>query len=147
MHLKKEKLPQPSKINTMKTKTTLTILGSIFLIQGLGFFIGAEYITKDAFKGFGELSRTALEVGTILHQAMASIIFGLGILTIACRTISGKHAVNFLQGMIALNTTVLAVALYSSATTKAQAPIPVVVLFVVFLVLLFLSMRTENAQA
>lgn len=131
----------------MKTKTTLTILGSILLIQGLGFFIGAEYITKDAFKGFGELSRTALEVGTILHQAMASIIFGLGILTIACRTISGKHAVNFLQGMIALNTTVLAVALYSSATTKAQAPIPVVVLFVVFLVLLFLSMRTERAQA
>ena len=62
-------------------------------------------------------------------------------------TISGKHAVNFLQGMIGLNTTVLAVALYSSATTKAQAPIPVVVLFVVFLVLLFLSMRTERAQA
>ena len=54
-----------------------------------------------------------------------------------------KACREFLQGMIALNTTVLAVALYSSATTKAQAPIPVVVLFVVFLVLLFLSMRTE----
>ena len=147
MHHKKGKSPQPTKINTMKTKTTLTILGSIFLIQGLGFFIGAEYITKDAFKGFGKLSETSVEVGTILHQAMASIIFGLGMLTIACRAISGKHAINFLQGMVALNTTVLAVALYSSATTKAQAPIPVVVLFVVFLVLLFLSMRKERAEA
>ena len=147
MHHKKEKLYQPNKTITMKTKTTLTILGSIFLIQGLGFFIGAEFITKDAFSGFGDLSRTALEVGTILHQAMASIFFGLGILTIACRTISGKHAVNFLQGMIALNTTVLAVALYSSATTKAQAPIPVVILFAIFLLLLFLSIRTERAEA
>ena len=131
----------------MKTKTTLTILGSFFLLEGLGFFIGAEFITKDAFSGFGDLQSPALEVGTILHQAMASIIFGLGILTLACRTISGKNAINFLQGMISLNTTVLAVALYSSATTKAQAPIPVIVLFVVFLVLLFLSLRTEREQA
>src|SRR6056300_1497022 len=90
----------------MKTNLSLSIIGGLLTLQGIGFFLGAEQIKSQAFAGI-ELSREALDVGTAMHQALASVALGVGIMVLLLRNSSVDFAVNLFKGIIAMSVVVL----------------------------------------
>lgn len=90
----------------MKSNLSLSIIGGLLALQGIGFFLGAEQITSQAFAGI-ELSKQALDVGTAMHQALASVALGVGIMVLLLRNSSGDFAINLFKGIIAMSGVVL----------------------------------------
>ncbi len=128
----------------MKTNLSLSIIGGLLTLQGIGFFLGAEQITSQAFAG-SELSEQALNVGTAMHQALASVALGVGIMVLLLRNSSGDFAVNLFKGIIAMSVVVLLQAFVAMAQWPGtQPPIPALILFGLFIVLSVLSMRNES---
>ena len=54
----------------LSAKNVLTLIGGIALFQGIGFFLGADAITKGAFANLNQ--GDALRVGTLIHEAATS---------------------------------------------------------------------------
>ncbi|MEY2925070.1 MAG: hypothetical protein RLZZ337_1618 [Bacteroidota bacterium] len=128
----------------MKSNLSLSIIGGLLVLQGIGFFLGAEQITSQAFAGI-ELSQQALNVGTAMHQALASVAFGVGIMVLLLRNSSGGFAINLFKGIIAMSGIVLLQAFYAMIQWPGlQPPIPALVLFGFFIALSVISMRKES---
>jgi len=130
----------------MKTNLSLSIIGGLLTLQGIGFFLGAEQITSQAFAGI-ELSKQALDVGTAMHQALGSVALGVGIMVLLLRNSSGDFAVNLFKGIIAMSVVVLLQAFNAMAQWPGlQPPIPALVLFGLFIALSVISMRKISDQ-
>lgn len=50
----------------MKTKTIITLIGALNVLQGIGFILGGETLTKQSFPE-DMLTGGAVEVGTAMH--------------------------------------------------------------------------------
>jgi len=112
----------------MNSKNILSVVGIIALIEGIGFYLGAEAITKSAFK---ELTGNALEIGTLMHQVLGSVIIGFGILVLLIRNANVETAKKALNGVGFANVIFLAVGLKHLFTSQAQPPFPALALMVI----------------
>ena len=88
-----------------------------------------------------------MDVGTAMHQALASVALGVGIMVFLLRNSSGDFAVNLFKGIIAMSVVVLLQAFNAMAQWPGlQPPIPALVLFGLFIALSVISMRKISDQ-
>ncbi|MBN8705271.1 MAG: hypothetical protein J0L62_05310 [Bacteroidetes bacterium] len=124
-------------MNFLTTKNVLTVIGGIALLEGIGFFFGAEGITKGAF---GSLNQgDALRVGTLMHEALGGLMACFGIVVLSARNIEISAAKKILNGVGIGYLVFLAVALKHFTGGEAQPPIPALVLVVVLSALAFFT--------
>ena len=114
----------------MSAKTVMTIVGVISIIEGIAFYVGAEQITRGAFS---LLTGNALEVGTIMHEAMASAMVAIGVLILFLRDNTGVAAKKSLQGIAGANSIFLIGGLIHLVNSPAKPPLPALGLLVVFI--------------
>lgn len=129
--------------NLLNTKNVLTLIGVVSLIEGVGFYFGAEMITKDAFPE-NLLEGGGLSVGTLMHQALASSMLAIGIIILSARSIETSAANKILNGVGVSFLIFLASGLMHLFTTDVQPPIPALALMALFALLAF---YTANKKA
>jgi len=109
----------------MNTKTAATIIGGIYLLQAIGIFFGAGDITSMAFPGVTE-NDTALNVGTLMHQALAGMAFGTAVIMLFVRQIKVGSAPIF-RGFAIGSLGIVGVACFHWATQPVEPPLPLLV--------------------
>ncbi len=127
----------------LSPKNVLSLIGGVSLIEGIGFYFGAETITTQAFpasylEGGGKL------VGILMHQALASAVFAMGMIILAARNLDISAANKVLKGVGFAFIVFLASGLVHLFTTDITPPMPALVLMAVFI---FLSFYTASKKA
>ena len=112
----------------MNTKTAATLIGGLYLLQAVGIFFGAADITTMAFEGAAG-NDDALWVGTLMHQALAGITFGIGFIMLSIRNMQGGTAPIF-RGFSIGSLGIIGVACYHWATQPVQPPVGLLVIMV-----------------
>jgi hypothetical protein len=126
----------------LTTKNVLTLIGAIALIQGIGFFFGAEAITKGAF---GKLNRgDALRVGTLMHEALAASMMLSAIVILFARNLEVSAASKILNGIGFGYIVFFAVAMKHLLGGEVQPPMPALVLMIVLALLAFYTANKKT---
>ncbi|MCH1576249.1 MAG: hypothetical protein L7S67_08235 [Flavobacteriales bacterium] len=112
----------------MNAKTAATVIGGVYLLQAVGIFFGAADITSMAFENSAG-NEDALWVGTLMHQALAGITFGIGCIMMSVRNMQGGAAPIF-RGFAIGSLGIIGVACYHWATQPVQPPIGLLVIMV-----------------
>lgn len=68
----------------MKTKTTITLIGVLNILQGVGFIIGGRTLTEQSFPS-DMLTPGAVEVGTAMHWPLGVACIVIGIILFSTR--------------------------------------------------------------
>jgi len=127
----------------MNAKTLMTVIGTITLIEGFGFYFGAEAVTSG---GFPELSGNALQVGAIMHEALASIMIGMGCLILFLRNNTGEAAKNSLMGIALANLVFLIGGSIHLVNSPAKPPLPALGLMLVIAIACFVSAKKVETE-
>ena len=127
----------------LTTKNVLTVIGAISLIQGIGFFFGAEAITKGVFLKLNQ--GDALRVGTLMHEAMAGSMMSIGIVILFARNLEFSAASKILNGIGFGYIVFFAVAMKHLLGGEVQPPVPALVLMVVLALLAFYTANKKTA--
>jgi hypothetical protein len=120
----------------MTIKNVLTVFGAILGLQAIGIFVGAEAITVEAFAAL-KPDATGIQIGTMLHQAMAVMCLMVAIILLVARNIEPAAGSKVLLGAsigIALST---AHGFYNMLTTVVAPPLPLLVIMSVLAVVGF----------
>lgn len=112
----------------MNAKTAATVIGGLYLLQAAGIFLGAADITSMAFEGAAG-NDDALWVGTLMHQALAGITFGVGVIMLSIRNMQSGTAPVF-RGFAIGSLGIISVACYHWATQPVQPPVGLLVIMV-----------------
>ena len=75
----------------MNSKNILTVIGVLNILQGIGFFIGAETLTKQSFPA-ELLEGGGLIVGTAMHWPLSVACIVIGIIILSTRSLEMKDA-------------------------------------------------------
>jgi hypothetical protein len=75
----------------MNSKIILTVIGVLNILQGIGFFIGAETLTKQSFPA-ELLEGGGLIVGTAMHWPLSVACIVIGIIILSTRSLEMKDA-------------------------------------------------------
>jgi hypothetical protein len=127
----------------LSTKNVLTLIGAIALLQGIGFFLGAETITKGAL---GNLNQgDALRVGTLMHEALAGVMMAMGIIILFTRNLEVSAAKQVLNGIGFGYVVFIAVAMKHLLGGEVQPPVPALILLVVLAFLAFFTANKKTA--
>ena len=126
----------------LTTKNVLTLIGAICLLEGIGFFIGAEAITKGAFLNLNQ--GHALRVGTLMHEALAGSMMALAIVILFARNLEVSAASKILNGVGFGFVVFFAVAMKHLLGGEVQPPIPALVLMVVLAILAFITANKKT---
>ncbi len=127
----------------LSPKNVLTIIGTIAVLEGIGFFFGAEAITKGAFINL--MSGDALRVGTLMHEALAGLMLALGIVILFARNIEVSAAKKVLNGVGFGYMVFFAIALKHLLGGEVMPPIPALALLVVLGLLAFIAANKKEA--
>jgi CHASE2 domain-containing sensor protein len=127
----------------LTTKNVLTLIGAIALLQGIGFFFGAEAITKGSFLNLNQ--GDALRVGTLMHEALAGSLIAVGIIILSARNLEESAAKKILNGIGVAYLVFFAVAMKHFLGGEVQPPIPALVLLVVCSLLAFYTANKKTA--
>ncbi|MCH1582084.1 MAG: hypothetical protein L7S63_03120, partial [Flavobacteriales bacterium] len=100
----------------------------LYLLQAAGIFLGAADITSMAFEGAAG-NDDALWVGTLMHQALAGITFGVGVIMLSIRNMQSGTAPVF-RGFAIGSLGIISVACYHWATQPVQPPVGLLVIMV-----------------
>ena len=119
----------------LTTKNILTLIGAISLIQGIGFFFGAEAITKGAFLKLNQ--GDALRVGELMHEILAGLMMSMGIVILFARNLEISAASKILNGVGFGYIVFFAVAMKHLLGGEVQPPMPALVLMIVLALLAF----------
>ncbi|MDB4787551.1 hypothetical protein OAG26_02455 [Flavobacteriales bacterium] len=112
----------------MNAKTAATVIGGLYLLQAAGIFLGAADITSMAFEDAAG-NDDALWVGTLMHQALAGITFGVGVIMLSIRNMQSGTAPVF-RGFAIGSLGIISVACYHWATQPVQPPVGLLVIMV-----------------
>ena len=127
----------------LTTKNVLTLIGAISLIEGIGFFFGAEAVTRGAF---GKLNQgDALRVGTLMHEALAGSMMAIAIVILFARNLEVSAASKILNGIGFGYIVFFAVAMKHLLGGEVQPPVPALVLMVVLALLAFYTANKKTA--
>jgi CHASE2 domain-containing sensor protein len=127
----------------LTTKNVLTLIGAIAVLQGFGFYLGAEAVTKGAFMNLNQ--GDALRVGTLMHEALAGVMMSMGIIILSARNLETSAANKILQGIGVGYLVFFAVAMKHLLGGEVQPPIPALVLLVVVSALAFYTASKKTA--
>ena len=75
----------------VKTKTIITLIGALNVLQGIGFILGGETLTKQSFPE-DMLTGGAVEVGTAMHWPLGVACIVLGIILFSTRSLPLNEA-------------------------------------------------------
>ncbi len=128
----------------MKTKTAITLIGSLNIIQGIAFYFGAETLTKQSFPA-DMLTKEAIEVGTAMHWPLAMSVTALGIIILFTRNIPTEEAKKVLLGIGIAYTFFLFNGLAQHFTTPVNVPMPALITLALAAILAFYT--SQKAQA
>ena len=103
----------------MNQKNIFSVIGAVLVLQGIFFYIMADYVVSDAFRGIDEAAKYA---PTILMQVMGVMSVMLGVIAFASRNAAGVLGA-FLIGF----TLFLAVSLKHLLIDHINVPIPAIV--------------------
>jgi hypothetical protein len=126
----------------LTTKNILTLIGAISLIQGIGFFFGAEAITKGAFLKLNQ--GDALRVGELMHEILAGLMMSMGIVILFARNLEISAASKILNGVGFGYIVFFAVAMKHLLGGEVQPPVPALVLMVVLALLAFYTANKKT---
>jgi|TARA_B110000503_G_scaffold140328_1_gene230903 hypothetical protein len=129
--------------NLINKKNVLTLFGVITLIEGVGFYLGAEAITKGAFSA-DLLTEEGLIVGTLMHQALASAMLVIAVIVLFARNLEGASGAKVLMGVGVGNLIFLAGALIHQFTAPVTPPLPAMILMAVFALLAFYTANKKE---
>ena len=120
----------------MNSKNTLTAIGVLNILQGIGFFIGAKTLTEQSFptellKGGG------LVVGTAMHWPLSVACIVIGIIILSTRSLEMKDAKKVLLSIGIAYLFFLINGLLQHFTTPVNVPMPAIGLITLISILAF----------
>ena len=131
----------------MNTKTMLTVIGAIMGLQGIGIFVGAESITKEAFAALNP-SETGIQIGAMLHEAMGVMCIMVAIIMLFSRNLEPAAGAKVLMGASIGIAVTVAQGFYHMFTTPVAPPMPILLTMVVVAVVgVVTAMKAKGGDA
>ena len=82
----------------MDPNLVITVLGSLNVLMGASVFFMSETIVKGAFVA-RLINEQSVVVGSLMHEAMAGVIVGMGVLMLLLRSVDTAVAKKILFGL------------------------------------------------
>ena len=120
----------------MNSKNTLTAIGVLNILQGIGFFIGAETLTEQSFPT-ELLEGGGLVVGTAMHWPLSVACIVIGIIILSTRSLEMKDAKKVLLSIGIAYLFFLINGLLQHFTTPVYVPMPAIGLIALISILAF----------
>jgi len=120
----------------MNSKNILTLLGVLNILQGIGFFIGAETLTVQSFPA-ELLEGGGLVVGTAMHWPLSVACIVIGIVILSTRGLEKKDAKKVLLSIGIAYLFFLINGLLQHFTTPVNVPMPAIGLITLISILAF----------
>ena len=120
----------------MNPKNTLTAIGVLNILQGIGFFIGAETLTEQSFPT-ELLEGGGLVVGTAMHWPLSVACIVIGIIILSTRSLEMKDAKKVLLSIGIAYLFFLINGLLQHFTTPVNVPVPAIGLITLISILAF----------
>ena len=120
----------------MNSKNVLTAIGVLNIIQGIGFFIGAESLTEQSFPS-ELLAGGGLVVGTAMHWPLSIACIVIGIIILSTRSLEMKDAKKVLLSIGIAYLFFLINGLLQHLTTPVNVPMPAIGLIAFISILSF----------
>tara|TARA_B100000029_G_scaffold365384_1_gene358672 strand:+ start:380 stop:766 length:387 start_codon:yes stop_codon:yes gene_type:complete len=108
----------------MTTKNVLTLIGVILGLQGIGIFVGAEAISKEAFAALNP-DATGIQIAAMLHEAMAVMCIMVAVILLFARELQPTAGAKVLMGASIGVLLTVTHGFYNMLTTVVQPPLPV----------------------
>ena len=128
----------------MKTKTIITLIGALNVLQGIGFILGGETLTKQSFPE-DMLGGRALEVGTAMHWPLGVACIVIGIILFSTRSLPLKEAKKVLLYTGLAYTFFLINGLLQHFTTPVNVPMQALGLIAFLAALAFYSSQSAKS--
>ena len=128
----------------MKTKTIITLIGALNVLQGIGFILGGETLTKQSFPE-DMLTGGAVEVGTAMHWPLGVACIVLGIILFSTRSLPLKEAKKVLLYTGLAYTFFLINGLFQHFTTPVNVPMQALGLIAFLAALAFYSSQSAKS--
>jgi len=120
----------------MNPKNTLTAIGVLNILQGIGFFIGAETLTEQSFPT-ELLEGGGLVVGTAMHWPLSVACIVIGIIILSTRSLEMKDAKKVLLSIGIAYLFFLINGLLQHFTTPVNVPMQAIGLIALISILAF----------
>jgi len=131
----------------MTTKKMLTVIATLLGLQGIGIFVGAETITNQAFAVWAP-DATGVKIGTMLHQAMATLCLMVAVILMAARNLSPIDGAKILNAAAIGLVITTGHGFYNMLTTEVEPPLPLLILMSILTVVAFVTAsKAQNADA
>ena len=128
----------------MKSKAIITLIASLNILQGIGFIIGAEALTKQSFPK-DMLTESAVKVGTAMHWPLGVACIVIGIILFSTRSLQLAEAKKVLLYTGFAYTFFLFNGLLQHFTTPVNVPIFALVLIAILASLSFYTSKTAKS--
>ena len=128
----------------LSAKNVLTLIGVVSLIEGIGFYFGAEMVSQRAFPA-NLLEGGGFTVGTLLHQALGASVVAMSVIILFARSLETSAANRILNGVGVALLVFLGSSLIHLFNTEAKPPIPVLILFAIFALAAFYTANKKPA--
>jgi len=128
----------------MKSKAIITLIASLNILQGIGFIIGAEALTKQSFPK-DMLTESAVKVGTAMHWPLGVACIVIGIILFSTRSLQLVEAKKVLLYTGFAYTFFLFNGLLQHFTTPVNVPIFALGLIAILASLSFYTSKTAKS--
>jgi len=128
----------------MKSKAIITLIASLNILQGIGFIIGAEALTKQSFPK-DMLTESAVKVGTAMHWPLGVACIVIGIILFSTRSLQLAEAKKVLLYTGFAYTFFLFNGLLQHFTTPVNVPIFALGLIAILASLSFYTSKTAKS--
>ena len=128
----------------MKTKFTITIIAVLNVLQGIGFVLGGESLTKQSIPK-DKLTEESIKVGSAMHWPLGVAFIVTGIILFSTRGLQLLEAKKVLLYTGLAYVFFLINGLLQNFTTPVIVPIPAIVLIAVFAALSIYTSRTAKS--
>lgn len=128
----------------MKTKITITIIAVLNILQGIGFVLGGELLTKQSFPK-DMLTEKSIQVGSAMHWPLGVAFIVTGIILLSIRGLGLLEAKKVLLYIGFAYVFFLINGLLQNFTTPVIVPIPALVLIAIFAALSIYTSRTAKS--
>ena len=129
----------------MKTKTIITLIGALNVLQGIGFILGGETLTKQSFPEDMLTGGGAVEVGTAMHWPLGVACIVIGIILFSTRSLPLKEAKKVLLYTGLAYTFFLINGLLQHFTTPVNVPMQALGLIAFLAALAFYSSQSAKS--
>lgn len=128
----------------MKTKLTITILAVLNVLQGIGFVLGGELLTKQSFPK-DMVTEESIQVGAAMHWPLGVAFIATGIIFFSMRSLQIMEAKKLLLYTGFAYVFFLINGLLQNFTTPVIVPKPAIVLITLLAALSLYTSRTAKA--